>query len=836
MKKSVFFCLSVAFCLCGFIVKGAEERWPERFRGKVYKANVQPKWKGSTFWYMNRLADGKSEYIFVDAAKGERRSAFDAARLAQSLGEKFEREFDPEKLGLEQVDFDETGSRCSFRLGRERWQCDLNDYTINRQEPSEGDAAQPFPLQMKRSRSLGDSLFLTFINESGQPLTLTWINGEGGEQVYATLRPGAEHQQHTYAGHVWKVSDPEGRTLAILEAQTDGDYFRFTEEKIKVTLEAAARQPQSRSARPQSVGRRSSQFGASSPNGEWSVDLRDHNLYLLERGTGEAVALTRDGTEQDGYERPIFWSPDGRYFIALKIRKVTEREIYMVESSPGDQLQPKLHRHTYVKPGDELPYKRPRLFSVERKEEIPVSEELQSNPWDITEFRWSPDSREFYYLYNQRGHQRLSLLGIEAQTGKVRTVVEETSQTFIDYSNKTWLRPLFESSELLWMSERDGWNHLYLYDLEKGSMKRQITSGPWVVRRIEKADDPSRQLWFWAGGLYPEQDPYYLHLLRVNYDGTGLTRLTQGDGTHTVEFSPDGEWFLDRYSRVDMAPVTELRRSSDGALMCELERADASELLAAGWIAPERFVARGRDGQTDIYGVIIRPSHFDPAKSYPILEEIYAGPHGAFAPKAFGPETRLQKMAELGFIGVQLDGMGTNHRGKKFHDVCWKNLGDSGFPDRILWIKAAAEKYPYMDTERVGIYGGSAGGQSSTRALLAFGDFYKVAVSDCGCHDNRMDKIWWNEAWMGWPIGPEYAEQSNVTQAHRLTGKLFLTVGELDTNVDPASTMQVVNALIRANKDFEMLVIPGANHGAGELPYAARKREEFFVKHLLNGK
>jgi dipeptidyl aminopeptidase/acylaminoacyl peptidase len=258
-------------------------------------------------------------------------------------------------------------------------------------------------------------------------------------------------------------------------------------------------------------------------------------------------------------------------------------------------------------------------------------------------------------------------------------------------------------------------------------------------------------------------------------------------------------------------------------------------LVAAGWIAPERFVAKGRDGTTDIYGVIFRPSHFDPSRSYPIIEEIYAGPHGAFAPKAFGPETKLQKMAELGFIGVQIDGMGTNHRGKKFHDVCWKNLGDSGFPDRILWIKAAAEKYPSMDLSRVGIYGGSAGGQSSTRALLGFGDFYKVAVSDCGCHDNRMDKIWWNEAWMGWPIGPEYAEQSNVTQAHRLTGKLFLTVGELDTNVDPASTMQLVNALIQANRDFEMLVIPGSNHGAGELPYAARKREEFFVKHLLKG-
>ncbi len=832
MRKPVFLFLLGAFCFWISASQGAsEEAWPERVRGKVYKMTVQPKWKGSTFWYMNRLSGGRSEYIFVDANTGGRRPAFDAERLARSLKEKLGRDIDPERLGLENLDFDEEG-RMSFRLGSERWQCDPVDYTLSPYTPGEEDLSAAFPTRMKRSRSTGESLFLSFINDWDRPLTISWVNTEGEERTYATLRPGSEHQQHTFAGHVWKVTDPQGRTLAILEAQTDGDYFRFTEEKIKRTLEEAAREiPAPREERPG----RPSRFGASSPDGVWSVDLRENNVYLVENASGQAAALTQDGDARDGYEPPILWSPDGKYFILLKTRRAPEREIYLVESSPKDQLQPKLHTHRYAKPGDELPYKRPKLFSVERKEAIPVSEELQSNPWDISEFRWSPDSRRFFYLYNERGHQKLTLLEIEAQSGEVRPVVEEVSQTFIDYSNKTWLHPLFETSELLWMSERDGWNHLYLYDLESRSLKRQLTSGPWVVRSIERVDDKLRQVWFWAGGVFPEQDPYYLHLMRVNYDGSGLTHLTRGDGTHTVEFSPDGEWFLDRYSRVDMAPVTELRRSSDGALLCELERGDASELAAAGWIAPERFVAKGRDGTTDIYGVIIRPSHFDPNRSYPIIEEIYAGPHGAFAPKAFGPETKLQKMAELGFIGVQIDGMGTNHRGKKFHDVCWKNLGDSGFPDRILWIKAAAEKYPSMDLSRVGIYGGSAGGQSSTRALLGFGDFYKVAVSDCGCHDNRMDKIWWNEAWMGWPIGPEYAEQSNVTQAHRLTGKLFLTVGELDTNVDPASTMQLVNALIQANRDFEMLVIPGSNHGAGELPYAARKREEFFVKHLLKG-
>jgi dipeptidyl aminopeptidase/acylaminoacyl peptidase len=256
-------------------------------------------------------------------------------------------------------------------------------------------------------------------------------------------------------------------------------------------------------------------------------------------------------------------------------------------------------------------------------------------------------------------------------------------------------------------------------------------------------------------------------------------------------------------------------------------------LLETGWRIPERFAAKGRDGKTEIHGVIFRPSNFDPRRTYPVIEQIYAGPQGAFVPKEFAPLHRTQSLAELGFIVVQVDGMGTNWRSKAFHDVCWKNLGDAGFPDRILWMKAAAEKDPSLDLSRVGIYGGSAGGQNAMGALLFHPEFYKVAVADCGCHDNRMDKIWWNEAWMGWPIGPEYAAQSNVTNAHKLRGKLLLFVGELDRNVDPASTMQAVNALIQAKKDFDLLVFPGAGHGAGGSPYGERRQRDFFVRHLL---
>jgi dipeptidyl aminopeptidase/acylaminoacyl peptidase len=473
------------------------------------------------------------------------------------------------------------------------------------------------------------------------------------------------------------------------------------------------------------------------------------------------------------------------------------------------------------------------MFDVASRKQIAIEHRLFNNPWSIEDYRWAADSSRFTFLYNQRGHQVLRLLSIDAASGAVKPIIEEQSPTFVDYSSKYFLHYLDGSDELIWMSERDGWNHLYLYDANTGRVKDQITKGHWVVRGVERVDEAKRQIWFRAGGICPGQDPYYIHYCRVNFDGSGLTVLTEGDGTHKIDFSPDECYFIDTYSRVDMPTVTELRRSADGKLVCELERADWNVLLQTGWKIPERFTAKGRDSTTDIYGVIFRPTNFDPVKKYPVIEDIYAGPQDSFVPKRFAAFYSHQAMAELGFIIVQIDGMGTSNRSKKFHDVCWKNLADAGFPDRILWIRAAAAKYPYLDLNRVGIFGGSAGGQNAAGAVMTHGDFYKVAVADCGCHDNRMDKIWWNEQWMGWPVGPQYAANSNVTLAPGLKGKLLLIVGEMDTNVDPASTMQVVNALIRADKDFELLVIPGSDHGAAESPYGRRRRADFFVRNLL---
>ena len=666
----------------------------------------------------------------------------------------------------------------------------------------------------RRSTRTGDETSLAFHNRSTVEIELFWLAPDAQRRSYGKVAPGGQRQMSTFEGHVWLVMDANGRELALVEARG---------EPGRVEVDGRPLPPRPAITSPQ----------GESPNGKWIALVRNNNLWLRYAARSREFPLSTSGTAADCFIDALHWAPNSTKIAAMQVRKGQEHKVYFVESSPKDQLQPKLHALDYLKPGDRIDHPYPRLFDVAQRRQVPVKDELFPNPWAITDLRWAADGSCFTFLYNQRGHQLLRILSVDARSGAVRTVVEETSPTFIDYSQKTFCHWLDATGELIWMSERDGWNHLWLYDVRRGTVKNQITHGPWVVRRVEHVDTERRQVWFCAGGVRPAQDPYYLHLCRVNFDGTGFVTLTEGDGTHRVEFSPDRRWFLDTWSRVDRPPITELRRGDDGRLVVVLEKADATALLASGWTPPERLCAKGRDGNSDIYGIIIRPSTFDPAKKYPVIENVYAGPHGAFVPKAWDRQIGMRKIAELGFVVVQIDGMGTNWRSRAFHDVCWKNLKDGGFPDRIAWLRAAAATRPWMDLQRVGIYGGSTGGMNALAALLHHGDFYKVGVADCGCHDNRMDKIWWNEAWMGWPVGPEYADNSNVTHAHKLQGKLLLIVGEMDTNVDPASTMQVVDAMEKADKDFELLVMTGTGHGAAETAYGNRRRMDFFVRHLL---
>ena len=578
-----------------------------------------------------------------------------------------------------------------------------------------------------------------------------------------------------------------------------------------------------------------------SPDGKSEALIQNFNIYTRPVGGREATPVTWDGSEGDAYTfNSITWSPDSKKIAAFRRRPGYQRMVNYVQSSPADQLQPKLSSRYYQKPGDVVDRDQPVLVNLDAKAAIPVSDALFPNPYSNGRIEWRKDSRAFTFEYNQRGHQVYRVIEVDAVTGAARAVIEETSKAFIDYrrataglsdSGRQYRYDVADGKEVIWMSERNGWSHLYLYDGATGRVKQQITNGPWAVHYVEQVDEEKRQIWFTAHGIDGGKDPYFLQSFRINFDGTGLPRFTAADGMHSVSWSPTREYYVDSYSRVDMPAVSELHRASDGALVLELERADIKDLLAATWKAPEVFVAKARDGTTDIWGIIIRPTTFDPKKKYPVIENIYAGPQGSFVPKTFSTQLGMQTLAELGFIVVQIDGMGTANRSKAFHDIAWKNLGDAGFPDRILWHKAVAAKYPYYDIARVGVYGTSAGGQNAMGAVLFHPEFYKAAAASSGCHDNRMDKIWWNEQWMGWPLGPEYAASSNMERAAKLQGHLLLIYGEMDTNVDPSSTMQVVNRLIQANKNFELVAIPDAGHTNGGT-YGDHKRFDFFVRHL----
>jgi dipeptidyl aminopeptidase/acylaminoacyl peptidase len=573
-----------------------------------------------------------------------------------------------------------------------------------------------------------------------------------------------------------------------------------------------------------------------SPDGKFEALVSNYNVAVRATGERTVKLLSSDGSE-GGYYDPasLVWSPDSSKLAAYKVTPGHRRFVQFVESSPEDQLQPKNSNMQYAKPGDVLDVERPAVFTVATGKRLDVDTALFPNAYDMSPLAWRRDSSAVTFEYNQRGHQVFRIIEIDATSGKARAVISEEPKTFFVYSGKKYRADIDDGKEIVWMSERDGWNHLYLYDGQSGAVKNQITRGDWVVRNVVRVDEEARQIVFSASGMYPGKDPYFVHYYRINLDGTGLVPLTTADANHAVNFSPDRQFYVDTYSRVDAAPVSELRKTADASLVMTVQKADITELVKAGWKAPEAFVAKGRDGKTDIYGVIYRPTNFDPSKKYPVLENIYAGPHSSFVPKTFAAFNQMQAQAEIGFIVVQIDGMGTSNRSKAFHDVAWQNIKDAGFPDRILWHKAVAAKYPSYDISRVGLYGTSAGGQNSLGGLLFFPEFYKAAVSAAGCHDNRMDKIWWNEQWMGWPISEHYAASSNVDNAYRLQGKVLLVVGEMDTNVDPSSTMQVVNQLIKHNKDFDLLVVPGMGHGSGGA-YGDHKRFDFFARHLLGVK
>lgn len=568
------------------------------------------------------------------------------------------------------------------------------------------------------------------------------------------------------------------------------------------------------------------------PDSSATMIARDCNLWLITPSDTVGTAVTTDGTPRCYYSSWGQWSADGRYYATVKITPAPKRYVTYINSSPTDQLQPKYYQQEYAKPGDSLNYRVPVIIDVETRRVIVPSTELFQKQYYVTAPQWDKNNQTVTFEFNERGHKHYRVLEMSALTGNVRTLIEEAQPKYVNYS-QNYRYDFADGRHILWASERDGYRHLYLYDRKTAKVIRQITKGQFYVRGIQKVDEKAGVIYFSANGMNPHEDPYLIHYYKIRLNGRGLTSLTPEEGTHQAVYSDDMKYLIDTYSTAVNPPISVLRKADDGAVVLTLEKADISKLKAAGWRAPEIFTAKGRDGKTDIWGLIQRPSNFDPAKKYPVIEYVYSGPGDQYVPKQFTPwNWTMSDLAELGFIVVQADGMTTSFRSKAFEEVCYKNLKDAGFPDRIQWIKAAATRYPYMDISNMAIYGCSAGGQEALAALLFYNDFYKVAYAACGCHDNRMDKIWWNEQWMGYPVDSSYVACSNTENAARLKGKLMLVVGELDDNVDPSSSFQVVNALEKANKDFEFIYLPGAHHTMGEA-FGEHKRYDFFVRNLL---
>lgn len=598
-----------------------------------------------------------------------------------------------------------------------------------------------------------------------------------------------------------------------------------------------------------------------SPDGRLGAFIRDHDLWVREIETGQETRLTTDGEEDYGYatdnqawarsNRPtLVWSPDSRMIATYRQDERGVGEMHLIRTRVGHPIH---QSWKYPLPGDSIvPMLERVIIHIDGPRVVP----LQTPPdhhrstvcdgikcgGEFVDVEWSEDGRHFAFVSTSRDYKHVALKVADPFTGEVRTVLEESTPTFFESTlvgrGQNW-RILHRSGEVIWFSQRDDWGHLYLYDLATGTLKNRITNGDWNVVQILRVDEDDRSIIFTGVGREEGRDPYYRHLYRVGLDGTGLTLLTPEDADHDVVLDPSGRLVVDTYSRPDTPPLTVVRHLADGGAVV-LERADISDLLAAGWVPPIPFTVKARDGVTDLYGLLFRPSNFDEKKKYPIINNIYPGPQvGSIRGRSFSASRGdAQALAELGFVVVQIDALGTPLRSKSFHAAYYGDMGDNGLPDQIAGMKQLAERHPWIDLGRVGIYGHSGGGYASTAALLRHPDFFHVAVSSAGNHDNRLYAYHWGEKWHGLlvrnPDGTDnYDKQANHLLARNLRGKLLLTHGTGDDNVLPDATMLLVEALIAENKDFDLMVFPNRRHGISLDDYMVRIRWDYFVRHLL---
>lgn len=598
-----------------------------------------------------------------------------------------------------------------------------------------------------------------------------------------------------------------------------------------------------------------------SPDGKRAVFVRDHNLWLRDVATKAETQLTTDGVKDFAYatnnagwtksDRPIvLWSPDSKKVATFRHDGRKVGEMYLVDTRVG---HPVLQAWKYPLPGDEHIFMLHRVvIDVENTKTVPLKmdpdphrstlcDHIVCRGGDWADVHWSPDGSQLAFVSTSRDHKHEQLFVADASTGEIRKVLEEKVDTFFESGNGrvNW-RVLFPSNEVIWFSQRDNWGQLYLYDLKTGQLKQQITTGEGNVTQLLRIDEQARQLVFQAVGKDKGRDPYFTHLYRIGMDGKGLTLLTPEDANHEISLAGSGRFFVDSYSTPTTPPVAVLRDES-GALVMELEKADISRLTATGWKPPTPIVVKARDGRTDLYGLMYAPTNLDESRKYPVVNRVYPGPQtGSVGSRSFSPaRSDSHALAELGFIVVEIDGLGTPSRSKKFHEAYYNNMADNTIPDQVAGMKQLAERHPYIDIDRAGIWGHSGGGYATASAMFMYPDFFKAGISESGNHDNRVYEDDWAEKWMDLlkknPDGTSnYDSQATQNMAKNLKGKLLLAHGTMDSNVPPNNTLLVVDALIKANKDFELLMIPNAGHGFGAASdYMTRRRWDFFVRHLM---
>jgi dipeptidyl aminopeptidase/acylaminoacyl peptidase len=595
-----------------------------------------------------------------------------------------------------------------------------------------------------------------------------------------------------------------------------------------------------------------------SPDKKLTAFIRDWNLWVRDVASGRETQLTKDGVPDYGYatdnagwtrsDRPILvWSADSKKIATFQQDQRKDGEMYVVETKVG---HPTLQQWKYPLPGDKdvsmierviIELDGPKVVRFKMppdQHRSTLCDHLICRGSEWADVEWSPDARRLAFVSTSRDHRQENFRVADAATGEVRDVLEEKAATYYESgTGRVNNRYLPNSNEVIWFSERGNWGQLYLYDLATGKLKHQITSGEGNVAQLLKVDEKNRVLYFLGAGKEKGRDPYYSALYRVGFDGRGLKLLTPEDANHDVSLSPTGIYFVDSYSSPTTPPVTVLR-DLDGKLISTVAKADVSKLVAAGWVPPVPFTVKARDGQTDLYGLLYKPTNFDPSKKYPIVNHIYPGPQtGSVGGRSFAASRGdCQSLAELGFIVMELDGMGTPWRSKKFHDAYYGNLGDNTLPDQVTGMKQLAQKYPWIDLDRAGVYGHSGGGFAAAGAMFHFPDFFKVGISEAGNHDNREYEDDWAEKWM--PLLDDaskkaYEDSANQNFARNLKGQLLLAHGSTDTNVPPYNTLLVVNELIKANKDFDLLLLPNRGHGFGNEPYMVRRRWDYFVRYLL---